>query len=563
MFLRTVRNKKGLTYLMIVESYWEEGKSRQRVLFNMGRLDFLQATGQIDRITKSLERFCLKTRLVDLSKEVSVEESFVYGSIHGLRALFERTPLRGIVEEIADSHEQLEIPLSETVFALLVSRFVRPCSKLKLQQPWMERFYPDLVRPGLALHQIYRTLDLLAVHKEEIQKTLLYPTAQHSLFDAPQLEIVFYDTTTLRFESIREDLDSLRRFGYSKEKRNDCTQVILGLMLDREGLPVGYQLFPGDTSEGKTLPTILERLKKEYHIQRRIFVADRGLVRRGNLDLSAEAGFEFIIGMKLWSMSQEEQKRITSLQSWDHESEDFKVAELSHSKGRLIGTWSRERAKRDEQVRSDRLKKLKARLEHEDEPSSLISHKGFKRYLKVVTKGKVAINEKAIDAESARDGRFGILTNVSKEGLSATEILKRYKELWKIEDAFGEIKGTLETRPMFHWTDKRIEGHMMICFLAYYLAAHGTQQLRNANVDFTAPAAFDALTQGRAIPVKVRGQTVWVRTKIEGIAAKALQALKIRIPSDVLNLPPQPSQEEKPSETDFEANGEMRAISTG
>lgn len=559
MFARTVRNAKGRTYLMIVENYWEHRRTRQRVLFNMGRLDFLQATGQIDRITKSLEKFCLKTRLVDLSKDISVEESFVYGSVYCLRALFERTSLKEIVEEIAASHEQLEIPLADVVFALLVSRFVRPCSKLALRERWMERFYPDLVRQDVALHQIYRTLDLLAVHKEEIQKKLLYPDNQHSLFDAPKLELVFYDTTTLRFESVREDLGELRRFGYSKERRSDCTQVILGLMLDREGLPVGYELFPGSTYEGKTLPVVLTRLQESYHIQRLVFVADRGMVRSGNLEEIRKAGFEFIVGMKLWSMTKEDQQRILSLRTWDHETEDFKVVELSHPEGRLIVTWSRERARRDEQVRTDLLKKLKARLEHEDDPSSLITHKGFKRYLKVVTQGKVAINERAIRAEAERDGLFGILTNATQEELPAIEILKKYKELWKIEDAFGEIKGTLEARPMFHWTDKRIEGHMMTCFLAYYLEAYVTQQLRQAEAAFTAPAAFDALNQVRAIPVTVRGQTVWVRTKIEGIAAKTLQALKIRIPGDVLKLPKQQGH----GDTDFETKEEIRAISNG
>jgi transposase len=203
------------------------------------------------------------------------------------------------------------------------------------------------------------------------------------------------------------------------------------------------------------------------------------------------------------------------------------------------------------------LAKLKSRLKKEDDPASLISHKGFKRYLKVINKGKVVINDKAIRLEAERDGLFGILTNAPQEELPALEILTCYKELWKIEDAFGEIKGTIEARPMFHWTDKRIEGHMMICFLAYYLEAYVTQQLRKAEATFTAPSAFDALNQVRAIPVAVRGQTVWVRTKIEGIAAKTLQVLKLRIPSDVLKLP----LEEKPAETDFEVNGEKRLVS--
>lgn len=255
MFLRKVTNGRGVTYLQIAESYRENGKARQRILFNMGRLDFLQATGQIDRITKSLEKFCLKTRLVDLSKDISVEESFVYGSIHCLKALYGRTPIQEIVEEIALSHEQLEIPLTEAVFGLLVSRFVRPCSKLALKERWLDRFYPELVRQDIALHQIYRTLDLLARHKEEIQKKLLYPTSQHSLFDSPKLEMVFYDTTTLRFESIREDGGDLRRFGYSKERRTDCTQVILGLLLDRGGSRSAIVFFPATPMKARPFPS--------------------------------------------------------------------------------------------------------------------------------------------------------------------------------------------------------------------------------------------------------------------------------------------------------------------
>jgi transposase len=262
------------------------------------------------------------------------------------------------------------------------------------------------------------------------------------------------------------------------------------------------------------------------------------MINAGNVDVLNENGFEFIIGMKLWAMKEAEQKKIEALEKWDYESAEYKVKELSHPEGRLIVTWSADRAKRDAQVRSDLLQKLEVKLKKEDDPASLISHKGFKRYLKTTHKGKVALNRQAIVEETRRDGLFGILTNVPKEELTSQEIMTRYKELWKIEDAFGEIKGTLEARPMFHWTDRRIEGHMMVCFLAYYLEAAITRQLRKAQENFTAPKAFDALNQVRAIPVSVRGQTVWVRTKIKDIAAKTYQALKIRMPGDVLKIPP-------------------------
>lgn len=208
MFVRTVKNEKGQIYLLIVENTWEDGKTKQKVLFNMGRLDLLQATGQIDRITQALERFCLKTRLVDLSKDISVDESFVYGSVYCLKALFGRTPLQAIVDEIALSHPQLEIPFADAVFTLVVSRFVHPCSKLALREKWMERFYLELVRQEIALHQIYRTLDLLFTHKDEIQKKA--PLSQLPAFVVCLTKI---GTGILRYDnpSIRERERRFRR----------------------------------------------------------------------------------------------------------------------------------------------------------------------------------------------------------------------------------------------------------------------------------------------------------------------------------------------------------------
>lgn len=539
MFVRCMKNSNGRHYLRIVENVWNKKKRRseQKILFTFGRLDKLQATGQIDAITKSLSKFCEKIRLVDLSKDVSVEETYIYGSVYILKKLFERTSLQKIAEKILESHEKLEMPFVDIVFAMIASRFVKPCSKLSLKERWLDRLYPEIIHSDISLHHLYRSLDLLAEHKDEIQQQMIYPDAQHSLFEAPRLELVFYDTTTLRFESVRTDKGELRRFGYSKEMRTDCTQVILGLILDRDGLPVGYKLFPGNTYEGKTVPLILNQLKESYQIKRLIFVADRGMINTKNLGEIVSAGFEFIMGMKLWAMKEDEIKQISEIKVWDYISEKYKVKELEHPNSRLIVTWSQDRELRDVQVRNDILKKLQTKLSRENRPEKLISHRGYGKYLKVVKQGEVSIDEDAIKNESRRDGLFGILTNVPKETLPSDEIVERYKELWKIEDAFGEIKGTMEARPMFHWTDKRIEGHMMICFLAYYLEALVTKFLKESKADFSAPSAFDALNQVRAIPVTVRGQTVWVRTKMENIASKAMQALKIRIPGDILKLP--------------------------
>ncbi len=540
MFVRKVTNSKGVTYLQIVRSIRTKSKTRKEVVFSLGRLDLLQATGKLDSLVSALSRFSERLRFIDLSKDVSVDKCYVFGTLDVLKKLYERTSIQKIVDAIQEQHEQLEIPLTEVVYALLVSRFVNPCSKLRLKKSWLERFYPELICQDIALHQIYRTLDLLCRHKDEIQKTLLYPQSQIPLFEAPKLELVFYDTTTLRFESVREDLGEMRRFGYSKEMRTDCTQVILGLMLDRSGLPVGYKLFPGNTYEGKTVPLVLKQLKKEYGIGRLVFVADRGMINASTLDDVTKHNYEFIMGMKLWSMKEFEKEQIEHMTEWDYQSAEYCVKELPHMRGRLIVTWSADRAKRDLQVRMDVLAKLAKKLGEHGDMDKLIKHKGYQKYLKVIKPGQVAIDDQAVKDEAKKDGLFGILTNVTQTEMSAQEIVERYKELWKIEDAFGEIKGTLEARPMFHWTDKRIEGHMMICFLAYYLEAFVTKHLRQEKLGFTAVQAFDALNEVRAVPIEIRGQTVWVRTAIKGIAAKTYQTLKIRIPSNVLQLPHPP-----------------------
>ena len=128
------------------------------------------------------------------------------------------------------------------------------------------------------------------------------------------------------------------------------------------------------------------------------------------------------------------------------------------------------------------------------------------------------------------------MTNVSKEKLCDTGVYERYKELWKIEDAFGEIKGPLEMRPMFHWVDSRIQSHVLICLLAYYVESVITRDLRKANADFTVGEWFRALNKVYAVPVVARGVRAWVRNEIEGVSKRGYELLHLKPPDRVLKL---------------------------
>ena len=405
-----------------------------------------------------------------------------------------------------------------------------------------------MVYSDLQLHQIYRGLDVLSGEKDEIENLLFWE--DKDLFNA-EVDVVLYDLTTLRFESTREDLGSLRKFGFSKEMRSDCTQVVLGLLLDTEGIPLGFEVFPGNTFEGQTIKSIVEKMRLKFKIRRFIFVGDRGIFSKDNLnELRGESG-EFIIGMKL-GVFKKRADEFYDLSRFVSIGEELKIYETKHESDRCIITWSKKRADRDRKTREDILRKINKKLKGKrTTPKAFVSNQNYHRFLTGLNSGEVpALNEKAIEEASRKDGFFAVITNVAD--MSAQDIVANYKQLWKIEDAFGEIKGTLKARPIFHWTDKRIVGHLVVCFLAHYCEAQITRLLRQKNKKLksksiengvikerplTVVQAMRELAHVRVIPVKFpQERTLWVRTDIKDNAATLFQTIGVKIPPKVLNL---------------------------
>jgi len=276
MFIKTTRNSKGQAYYHVVESYRSEGKVKQRVLLSLGRED----EGKIQDLTAALSRHSESLQAILQAKSLDVKHTYIAGPLLVLERVMQDLGINEIIGKIAVKHERLGFDLLRTLFTLIASRWIKPVSKLELYEKWVDRLYPELVDNNIRLHQLYRCLDVMAKHKEEIEN-FLYSYGR-DLFSM-QVDVVLYDLTTLRFESTREDTDSLRRFGYSKEHRNDCTQVVLGLLTDTDGIPLSFEVHPGNTFEGKTLKGIVDKMTKKFQVHRFIFVADRGLFSADNL----------------------------------------------------------------------------------------------------------------------------------------------------------------------------------------------------------------------------------------------------------------------------------------
>jgi len=542
MYIRTVRNNSGQAYYQLVESFRDHGQVKKRILLTLGKVQ----DHKIQDLAQAIARHQNTLTALDLAKSVSIKDTFVLGPLLVLEHLFERGGLKSILDKMGAMHPRLGFNLARYVFTLIAARFVHPSSKLKVYECWGQKLYPEMVEGQIKLHRLYRTISLLAMHKEEIEQEL-YRVGRDLL--SIKVDVVLYDLTTLRFESTRTDLGSLRQFGYSKEMRSDCTQVVFGLLIDPEGLPLAFEVYPGNTFEGQTLKDIVKRMRLKFQVGRFIFIADRGLFSEENLRLLRLDKGEFIVGMKL-GVFKKRHDEFYDLTRFRPVNESFYLYETGHEGDRLIITWSRARFERDKKARADILEKILKKMSSKHvKPKTFISHPIWRRYVRIEGEQKIVLNDEAIEEDSRRDGFFGILTNV--RDLSASQILMRYKELWRIEDAFGEIKGnSLKARPVFHWTDRRIVGHLMLCFLAYLCEAHLTKALRekgkrllskaiqDGTIDeraLTVAEAMKELCEVRAVPVQFNGaQKIWVRTDIQGNAAQLFAAIGLKLPSRIL-----------------------------
>jgi len=541
MYIRVTKNQRGHAYYHLVESFRQDGKVKQRVLLSLGRVE----ENRLEELAEAINKHLGTANIFNLTKEIDIASTYILGPLLVLKQMTDQLGVTDILKKITQDHERLQFDFQKVVFTQLCSRFIKPVSKLALYDNWIERLYPGMIDHDIELQHIYRSLDLLAKHKSEIER-FLYQW-EKDLFTI-NVDVVLYDLTTLRFESTREDMDELRRFGYSKEMRTDCTQVVLGLLTDTNGIPLCFEVHPGNTFEGNTLSDIVEKMRNKFSIRRFIFIADRGLFSFSNLEHIRSNQGEFIVGLKMGSMEKEVQEDFYQIENFTWINEELAIYETKLREDRCIITWSKSRAERDKKTREDVIEKIKKKIAADKKKAKkLITNRNYKKYVTIEGNDQCELNHKAIAEEATKDGFFGVITNVTT--MSSAEIVTNYKQLWKVEDAFGEIKGTLKTRPMFHWTDDRIIGHLVLCFLAYLCEAHLTKALRDSyellekksitnktikSRQLTVVQAMDELAQVMAIPVKVRKETIWVRTDIPTNAASLMKAIGMRIPAKII-----------------------------
>lgn len=506
-FIRVDKKSSG-KYIRIVESYRDEdGKTRHRTLHQLGRME--------DYSEKMLRR--MGERLYELGggniRDLigdNIEElgRYNYGFFHVYWKIFRSYGLDKVLNQIR-KRKRLKFDLCNAVLLMLLDRLNDPASKRESYFNQEEYLGVEAVD----LHQLYRSLDHLADYQQWVQNSIY--KGGRDLFNQ-SLDVVFYDVTTFYFDSDKVVEGSLRQKGFSKDGKLGKTQILFGLLIDKHKQPIGYRIYRGDKFEGHTFEDALNTLKSTYNIDKVVVVADRGMLSKNNIALATGKGYEFIIGEKLKQLPEEVKPRLLDLRNYEKqwtiapESDDPVVVRYymtEHDERRIIGTYSAKRAKKDAAEREERIRKAQELLKN---PSRLKNK--ARRFFICVEQGTAQLDEARIKQAERYDGILAIST--SSDELPVEQVLDHYRNLYKIEHSFRTFKTHLETRPMFHWTDKRIEGHICLCYIGYTLLTSLQNTLLKRKVNFSERKLRKLIERMQVSHIRQGDKEYYLRSKL-------------------------------------------------
>jgi len=341
----------------------------------------------------------------------------------------------------------------DTLKYLAIARICQPKSKVATVD-YLKRYFDEDVN----LNKIYRYMDTLYnTQREQIQQISVEHTRK---ILGRRIWIVFYDVTTLYFETAREDM--LRSPGFSKDGKTSESQIVLGLLVSRDGYPLSYNVFNGSQYEGRTIIPIIDDFVQRFSLTDFIVVADAGLLSRKNIALLKQAGYKFILGGRIKKESKSVQDWVLSLEKDPHTLNET----IINGDERIIVSYSGQRAAKDRHNRDKGIQRLRKAYASGKISKRNVNQRGYNKFLVIENDVMVSIDEERIAADAQWDGFKSYITNTD---LPAADVIEQYHGLWVVERAFRITKGTLEARPVFHFTERRIEAHICICFVAYKL----------------------------------------------------------------------------------------------
>jgi hypothetical protein len=536
----------GRVYLQIAESQRITGQVRQRVIATLGRLDQLEASGQLERLVRSGARFATRAMVVTAAQDDPTATVRRIGPALMFERLWTETGCRAVIEDLTRTRKH-DFALERAIFLTVLHRLMGGGSDLAAMR-WRED-YRIAGTEALELHHLYRAMAWLGEELSETEqdaRTAFAPRCTKDLVEErlfghrrdlfSRLDLVFMDTTSLSFEGAGGQ--TLGRRGHSKDHRPDLCQMILAVLIDGDGRPVCSEMWPGNTADVTTLIPVIDRLRRRFAIGRICVVADRGMISAETVAALEARRLLYLLGTR-----ERTDKVVRDLVLADpapcvpltitkrgHEI-DYEAKAVTVGGQRYVLCRNHQEAARDQAARQAILANLERQLAKGDK--ALVGNTGFRRFLKTEGKGHFAIDQAKAEQDASFDGVFVLRTNTDLDPLAA---MLRYKQLWTVEATFRTAKHLLATRPIFHKLDETIRGHVFASFLALVLKAELEQRIaalgRTASWTETL-ADLDSLTE---TAIAHDGKRFLVRSTPRPAASLALRAAGVALPPTVQPL---------------------------
>ena len=568
MFLRESRHRRAngdvVVYLQLVESSWNPRTQRAetRIVYNCGRADDEATTTKLRELAKNILARVSPEQLTRGGEHWKLVDAWPFGDLYVLEQLWSRLGMASLLpEEARDTvskyvrADMKRVPVERACFAMVANRACAPASKLYCYEQWLREDVHIEGTKAVELHHLYRAMDFIEKHKDELEKAVFFRLGD--LFNV-DVELVFYDTTTVHFEIDEEDCQGLdgvyvcgsvnsgskryealrQRSKSSKNKRSDVPQIVIGLAMTRDGFPVRSWVFRGDTVDVKTVAKVKEDLRG-WKLTRCVFVGDAGMVSEDNLKTLAKGGGHYILCMPI-SKNSDAEKAVAHPGRYRRVAENLRVREVVLGEGerrkRYVVCFNPQEAERQKHHREQALTELRAELatgccDAEQHTKRMCQLRASERYGKYLGQkdGQFEIDMAKVAKYERLDGKFVVHSN--DDSLSAEDMALGYKQLQRVENAWRMLKSGIRLRPVFHSAPHRISAHVSLCMLALLI-----ERMAEHACNDTWRNIRDDLRQIKLARLLTPQGEVWQVTEPGDAALKRLKQLGIPQPPPVINL---------------------------
>ncbi len=565
MFFRT-KTSGPRTYLQVVENRWEGGRSRQRVIATLGRLDELQQSGQLEALLISGARLAESVLILTdhAQGKLPAYTSRRIGPGLVFQRLWEQTGSQHVIGQLLKGRHY-EFPVERAIFLTVLHRLFDPGSD-RAADKWKKDYQIEGCET-LQLHHLYRAMAWLGeelARPEQADKTPFAPRCTKDLIEErlfahrrdlfTELQLVFFDTTSIYFEG--QGGETIGQRGHSKDHRPDLKQMIVGVVLDGQGRPICCELWPGNTADVTTLIPVVDRLRKRFAVGKVCIVADRGMISKETIEEleKPDRKWLYILGARMRAQKEVNEEvlaragRYRVVRPKRQESDapsPLDVKEVWVEDRRYIVCRNQDEARKDAADREAIVASLREKLQVGEK--SLVGNKGYRRYLCSTGPDHFQIDEAKIAEEARYDGKWVLRTNMD---LDAPDVALQYERLWMVEAYIRSCKSLLQTRPIYHKCDETIHGHVFCSFLAMVLRQELEARLARRGDELEWADVIADLDRLQTAEVGQDGKRFLLRSEVQGTCGLVVQAAGVAIPPTVQRIaPPLNSQEPDPSAT--------------